>query len=1200
MICGCPWGLRTAEDKQQSERVKPVVWGKLGNKNFLVFLDTGAAVNLMSEQLYSEHFSAFQLQATEEVVCDIHTQKIDVVGKIALTLSVGGQEIRTSVLVARGVNLGKIILLGHSACAKNQVSLCPSQGGIYIGQGKQGIFVPYAKSLRELETGESGDNREVVMLKELVKDNYSVKGVLKDTVDLKPGVPLGVRLEVKGVKDGVNVIVTEGSDRVQQVSAVVALGVVTNQETWVELVSCGETDRRLRKGTYMLDMEVFTLPVMVNSGVDAEPVWLTEGVGVKLDGRREELLKKKLQGSDYQEFNSRLIDLLNRYPDVVACKGDKLGLTNVIEHKVILEKGTGPIYIPAYRIPVKVKGEVEKTVAEWESEGIIRKSSSPFNFPLLAVPKKDGSYRVCVDFRRLNEKTIPDRYPAACMQDLVSEIGGKKIYTSIDLLQGFLQVPLAESSREYTAFSTPTGHWEFARMPFGLKGSPTTFTRLVNTVFHGMLGKSIFVYMDDLLIGSDSIEQHLEILEEVLHRLRVAGLKLKLEKCDFLKREIVYLGHIVSEQGVRVNPGKIKAITCFPEPKSKKNIKQFLGLAGFFRKFVKGFSQKAAPLTEILKGEVPFKFGEKEREAFITLKEALMKPPVLRFPDFDLPFVIVTDASGLGMGGCLMQKHGRNLHPIAFFSRKWKTRSPDETKLSTIDKEAYAVVSSLLHFRYLILGFKVVVYTDHKPLVDLFNKPSLSPKRARWSVIINDFDPEIKYIEGKSNLVADALSRNLPNDSLEVCQVGEGRVDWNEQVLIKEQDSDVICSKAKSFLRGELQDRKYKLPTWGLELSGNLLVRRVTSRTRGSDEQDVLQVVVPEKLVPVALRVIHELMGGDHMGVDRTYNQAKSKYFWKGMYRDIENYVKNCRVCNQYKSSSLQTKIATYPLPSRPFERVHMDLITNFAVSDRGNKHLLVIVDELTRYVEMCPIKNKTAEEVGVAFFNKFVCRHGVPEVLISDNGREFNNRVFETLAELMKINKVNIQPYRPEANGVCERANKKILEALRTTVGGEDPNWDLHLDYIQFSVNSNMNDSIKMSAHKALYGVNVRNPFDFFTGDRIREDTVGSLVRSAQDRFVTLRSNLGQAAETMTKKVNDKQSKRIIQVGDKVFVKINVRNQLNYKLGPKFEGPFEVMESLIGNKFRVKNMENDADKVVHISQLKLVLEKKKKVRFLL
>ena len=1183
------------------ELLRPMVWGNYGEERFLVFLDTGASVNLVGEDLYLKYFQNHKLRSTNDVVCDIHTHKIDIVGKLELTLCMGNQNITDEFLVARGINLGNIILMGHPACTRNSISLCPPKGGIFIDGGDTMVFVPYAKVEKERKVvkGKSESCNEVVLLQELVKSNYNVKGVLQDDIDLVPGVSQAVRVGLKGVREGASVVVIEGSEKVDQVSVVVALGVVKQGDIWVELVKYGEESRRLKRGTYLLDIEVFDLPVVVE---DAEPVWLFDQAKNDVDNKREELLKAKLANSDYGEYNARLADLLMQYPEVVACKGDKLGLTNVIEHKVVLEPGTGPIYIPAYRIPVKVKAEVEKIVEDWEKEGIIRKSSSPFNFPLLAVPKKDGSYRVCVDFRKLNDKTIPDRYPAACMHDLIAGIGGKKIYSSIDLLQGFLQVPLEEGSRELTSFSTPTGHWEFVRMPFGLKGSPITFTRLVNTIFHGMLGKSIHIYMDDLLIGTNSIEEHLTILREVLHRLQAAGLKLKLEKCDFLKKEIVYLGHVISEEGVRVNPEKIKGISSFPEPKTKKNVKQFLGLAGFFRKFVKDFSVKAAPLTDLLREEVKFQFEERERKSFNVLKTALTQPPVLRFPNFELPFMIVTDASQLGMGGCLMQKHGRDVHPVAFFSRKWKIRGPDETKMSVIDKEAFAVVSSLMHFRYLILGYKVTVYTDHKPLVELFNKPNLSPKRARWAVIINDFDPEIKYIEGKSNLIADALSRNLSGDTLQACWLNNEQVEWNKELVLKEQDVDPVYSKVKDFLRGRLQDRRYRLPVVGLELSGDLLVRRVKSRTRGFGlgEEDVLQVVVPERLIPVALRVVHELMGGDHVGVERTYTQAKSKYFWKGMYKDIENYVKNCNVCNRYKSSSsLSSKIASYPLPSKPFERVHMDLLTNFSESDRGNKHLLVVIDELTRFTEMYPIKNKTAEEVGIVFFNGFICRHGVPDVLVSDNGREFINRVFNKLGELMRIKKVNIQPYRPEANGVCERANRKILEALRTTVGGEDPNWDRYLDYIRFSVNSSINSTVGVSPHKALYGVELRNPFDFFGISSIKDDTVDTLVKSAQDRFLALRNNLGESTDNMKKKVNDKQTKREIVVGDRVYVKINVRNQLNYKLGPKFQGPFQVIEGLIGNKYKVKCLESEIEKVVHLSQLKLVFPRRKKqVRF--
>ena len=397
MICKCPESLATLESKKQlGEKVKPIVWGKFGRKHFLIFLDTGATVSLIGEDLYNKHFRDLPLWGTDEGICDIHAHKIDIVGKVHLTFCVGGQNISDEFMVARGVNLGNVILMGHPACIRNKISLCLPQRGVFIEEGDKIVFIPYAELNMGSPTEENKPGRggRVVMLKDLVKGNYSARGILKEDIELIPGVPKGVRLEVKGVREGANVMVIEGSERVDQVLAVIALGVVRNGETWVEIVKYGEEYRRLKRGTHMLDVEVFTLPVEVMSGEHADPVWLTESVNTPLNGRREELLKLKLKGSDYPEYNTKILELLGRYPDVVACKGDKLGLTDVIEHKVVLEDGTGPIYIPAYRIPVKVKAEVEKIVNEWEAEGIIRKSSSPFNFPLLAVPKKDGSYRV--------------------------------------------------------------------------------------------------------------------------------------------------------------------------------------------------------------------------------------------------------------------------------------------------------------------------------------------------------------------------------------------------------------------------------------------------------------------------------------------------------------------------------------------------------------------------------------------------------------------------------------------------------------------------------------------------------------------------------------------------------------------------------------------------------------------------------------
>ena len=1207
------------------EIMKPLVQMRLDNIDLQVFLDTGASVSLMSADLYDRYFRHIPLIQSRIRVCDIHTQAISIVGSFTCTLEVAEMPIEVKILVAHGVNLGNILLLGHGACRDNGITLCPPKNGIIVGYGNSARFVPYLG--KTLQCSEIDDNqKETCSIQDLLGKDVVKKGVLDEQVTLLGGKSHFVQLKIRGVSDGTDVLPIIGTERIKDVIVTSGLSKLYDGRVWIQVLNVGEQQRILNKGCFVVSLEVFPVPVKVVGENGINTVLDTGILSEEERTRREEILQNNLKGSHYAEYNHLVMDLLRGFPDVVAVKGDSLGSTNVLKHRIILEPGTRPIYIPAYRIPAKLKEEVERTVEDWEEEGIIQKSSSPFNFPLLAVPKKDGTQRVCVDFRKLNDKTIPDRFPAACLHDLMSEIGGRRIYSSIDLLQGFLQVPLHEDSRSYTAFSTTKGHYEFCRMPFGLKGSPLTFTRLVNTVFHGLLGKNVFVYMDDVLVATDSIEEHLEVLQEVFSRLRAAGLKLKLSKCDFLRKEIIYLGHVISQRGVRVNPKKIDAIARFPEPTSKRNVKQFLGLAGFFRKFVRNFSQIAAPLTDILKNEVPFRWEDKEREAFVQLKEALSNPPVLKFPDFNLPFFVATDASEIGLGACLMQKHGKDMHPIAFYSRKWRSGNSVEKNMSVVDKEACAVVDSLVHFKYLVMGCEITVLTDHKPLLELFNKPGLSPKRSRWWLTIQDFSPEFKYVQGKLNVVADALSRNIIGSVLDMDEdrsddytqlvlryncpsewdddlnmVKEDEcVDWSHDKLMVEQDKDEWCVKAKEYLKGKSPSKGYKLPVSGLELMGNLLVRKVRFRTRGFGDEEITQVVVPRTLVPSVLKILHVLMGGHHGGVERTFHNAKSSYFWRNMYSDVERFVKNCTVCNSYKPShSLHSSVNTYPVPSKPFARVHMDLITHFSESNKGNKHLLVVIDELTRYVEMYPLRNKTAEEVAVTFFNGFICRHGSPEVLISDNGKEFVNKLLDTLSDLMKIKKVNIQTYRPQANGLCERANRKILEAMRMAIGGQDPNWDNCLDYVRFAVNCTHHSAIGMSPHKALYGVDVRSPFDLLEVPRGCIEPIKSLVNTAKNRFQTLKECIGKYNEKMVEKANPEQGIFQFEKGDQVFVKINVRNELNYKLGPRYEGPFVVVGKLTGDKYRLKDLRDNSKRIVHMASMKHVCSKLiKKVRF--
>ena len=463
---------------------------------------------------------------------------------------------------------------------------------------------------------------------------------------------------------------------------------------------------------------------------------------------------------DYPEGKTALLKLLAQHRPAVALPGEALGLTTRVAHSITLQPDAKPSYVPSYRLPHSQRLVVQQKVDELLAAGVIQESHSPWNSPMFLVGKKDGSYRPVIDFRKVNALTVPDHYPLPILSDILQSLGDSNtVFSSIDLLSGFWQIPLDPESREITAFSTPSGHYEWLRLPMGLRNAPLTFQRMVNSLFAGVIGNGLFVYLDDLIVVSRDLESHFRNLEIVFSRLREAGLKAKLSKCNFLKSRIEFLGHVVDGDGIHTVDSKIKAVAHFPTPKSVENVRSFLGLAGYYRAFVRNFASIASPLTRLLKKDTPFNWKGAQAQAFETLKHALTDAPVLAFPDYTQPFISCTDASGLGVGAVLMQScKGQRPRVIAYASRVLNSA---ESKYSVTHLEALAVVWSLNHFKDIIFGYKITVYTDHSAVTQLFSGKNLTGRLARWYLTIMQFEPEIKYLPGKANTVADALSRNI-------------------------------------------------------------------------------------------------------------------------------------------------------------------------------------------------------------------------------------------------------------------------------------------------------------------------------------------------------------------------------------------------------------------------------------------------------
>lgn len=480
-----------------------------------------------------------------------------------------------------------------------------------------------------------------------------------------------------------------------------------------------------------------------------------------VDFSRNEILDKIIR-TDHLNTEEResVLRICHNFNQIFHLEGDSLSFTKSITHEIPTTNQT-PISAKTYRYPEIHKKEVDKQISKMLNDGIIKPSVSPWSAPLWVVPKKrdasgETKWRVVIDYRKLNSVTVGDAFPLPNITDILDQLGSSKYFTILDLSSGFHQIKVQPEDSTKTAFSTPTGHYEFTRMPFGLKNAPATFQRLMNNVLSGLQGLKCFVYLDDIVIYADSLQTHERKLQEIFSRLNMHHLKLQPDKCEFMRREVAYLGHIITNEGVKPNPERVEAIVNYPVPTNVKELKSFLGLIGYYRRFIENFSKITRCLTNLLKKNVTFNWTSTQQEAFQTLKNHLMSEKILQYPDFSKPFNLTTDASGYAIGAVLSQGTISKDLPIAFASR---TLNHAESNYSTTERELLAIVWAVKHFRPYLYGRKFLIITDHRPLTWLFNVKDPGSRLTRWRLILEEYDYEIIYKEGKANSNADSLSR---------------------------------------------------------------------------------------------------------------------------------------------------------------------------------------------------------------------------------------------------------------------------------------------------------------------------------------------------------------------------------------------------------------------------------------------------------
>lgn len=915
------------------------------------------------------------------------------------------------------------------------------------------------------------------------------------------------------------------------------LGVVTRLTEWVD------TSRRDRTE---------------EGGVEPEEVICV----VKEEEELGTVFARKLTHLLPQE-RATVSSLLMEYQDLFQEPGPE-GCQLPVQHTI--DTGDArPIAKRPYRVAYSQRQIIQQQLDDMLSKGIIQPSHSPWSAPVVLVPKKTDSgetkWRFCTDFRALNEITRKDVYPLPNIQETLENLGGSKLFTTLDLASGYHQIPVSEEDRAKTGFTTFRGHFEYLRMPFGLCNAPSTFQRLMDQLLIEIKDTECFVYLDDIIIFAENLEQHLERLQRVFTRLRQANLKVQLKKCTFLSPEVNYLGHIVGQEGVRADPAKLVAVREFPVPRNPREVKGFLGLAGYYRRFVGHFADIAKPLTQLTRKGVDFDWGEAQQRAFNDLKEALCSDSVLVYPQFDKPFTLATDASQLALGAVLSQDQDGLERPVAYISRQTTTA---EANYDSVKRECLAVVWAIDQFRCYLYGRQFRLITDCWALQWLKTLKDTSPLLVRWSLRLAEYDYSVEHRPGKRHANADGLSR-----ARAIAAVQERG--WQLEV-----SPDL----------GRKQEAEWD-PEW-LQKRCTKDKRGVWYRVEGVGRNANWRLLVPRGLQEQVMTMYHDAPWAGHPGRDSMRESIGRKYYWPGMNKGIEAYQRTCLECNRRRSAGAKAPIQMPDFPSRPFELVSMDVVGPLPRTRGGKRFLLTMVDHLTRYAEAFPLKEHTAEEVARCLVHDIVVRHGVPEKLLTDQGREFTSRLLKQTCRLLGVTKLQTTPYHPECNGKVERFHGTLLKILKRLAKEGGGDWDKWLPYALMAYRSMEHSATGFSPHYLLYGRELGRPGETGIDPELSADPEIEDLRQKLNRArrVAERVTRNKWAKR-TRRLNARRRLKEFQEGDTVYLHVPVKPaHVSAKFHCPWTGPHRVKARTSDVNYRIQ-LSQGGEVVVHVDRLK-------------